>query len=93
MYWDTRFDRFLDISGVFQFIMYTAPGALILFLLFYLDIGTRFWVPVLLIWGVGALCHAIGYGAQAATIQINLSTEYTVGELKKLAASNELARG
>ena len=63
-------------------LFYIAPAAIILATIVILGVPDKYWTPVLVVYGIGALIHALVFGFQAISNQLVDNTKYAVGELK-----------
>jgi uncharacterized protein (DUF2062 family) len=48
-----------------------------------LGVPDKYWTPVLVVYGIGALIHALVFGFQAIVSQMTDLAKYAVGELKE----------
>lgn len=87
MNWDHSYDRFLGASAWLNALLYAGPSALLLAACWYWAVDDRLWVPLLLVYVVGAVAHLLGYGFMAVGVQIKNSTDYSVAELRKTLQS------
>ena len=51
----------------------------------YFEVGERFWLPVLMIYGIGAIAHILGFGLMALNMQIKVSTDLVIGRMNHRA--------
>ncbi len=79
---ETRFDSVISNIANFSALLYTIPAAFILTVIAILDVPSNYWTPILIIYGIGAITHGLGFGFQAANAQMKTSADYVVAELK-----------
>ncbi|MCP4319549.1 MAG: hypothetical protein GY789_27085 [Hyphomicrobiales bacterium] len=55
---------------------YGAPAVVLLAGMYILDVGTAWWTPVLIVYGIVALGNCIAYGFQSANMQMITISDY-----------------
>ena len=83
MAWETRHDSFISGTANFNALIYTIPAAIILAVIVILDVPSNYWTPILIIYGIGAISHMLGFGFQAVNAQMKTCTDYAVDALKE----------
>ena len=68
--WDTRYDKFLVLGSWLGAVYYAVPVAIILAVCRYTQVAEELWIPVLIIYFIGALAHQLNHGSMALNIQI-----------------------
>ncbi len=86
--WETKYDSFLFLSAGINVLISTIPAAIIFSVIVYFDIPSKFWTPILVIYGIGAIGHMLAIGFQSLNIQIKTCADYTVRELKEQFSGN-----
>lgn len=83
MRWEDHSGGFLAFSSFVNALVFILPAGVVLGLLVYFNVTTKFWLPVMLIYAIGAISQQLCYEIGAINIQIQLSSEYTVNELTR----------
>lgn len=78
------YDTFLKWSSWFNVVLAGAPAAIILAVFWYANVAEKFWIPVLIVYSIGAVAHMLNYGFMAVNIQTKVSTDSLINELKLL---------
>ena len=78
------YDTFISMGAWFAALLYGAPAAIILAVFWLADVPEKFWIPVLLIYLVGAVAHMMNYGFVAVNIQTKVSTDLMIDEIRLL---------
>lgn len=76
MKFDRDHDLFLSASAWFGVVIFILPGIVILAVLEFAEIPARFWMPLMLIYAVGAIAHMLNYGFQAINVQMKVLSDY-----------------
>ena len=82
---NTGYDAFLTLSGWANAAMYGGLAAVLLTLCWYFNVESRFWLPLLAIYGIGAIAHILGFGLMALNVQMKISTDIVVDRMNHLA--------
>jgi len=82
--WDKRYDKFLAGGSWFNAVYYAVPAAIILAVCWYTEVAEEFWIPVLIIYFIGAVAHQLNYGFMAINIQIKTSAGWTMEQMTLL---------
>ena len=81
---DTRYDKFLVVGAWINAVFYAVPAAIILAVCWYMQVAEEFWIPVLIIYFIGAVAHQLNDGFMALNIQIKTSTGWTMEQMTLL---------
>ena len=87
--WNTNYDKFLAWGSWLNAAFYAIPAATILTVCWYLEVADEFWVPVLIIYLIGAVAHLLNYGFMSVNIQIKTATDSLVNEIRLLMITLE----
>ena len=82
MAWETKHDSFIGMAANLNVAIYTIPAAIILAVIAIFDVPSKYWTPILAIYGIGAISHMLGFGFQATNAQMATCTDHAVAELK-----------
>ena len=82
--WDTRYSKFLAWGSWLDVIYYAVPAAIILAVCWYTQVAEEFWIPVLIIYFIGAVAHLLNHGMMALNIQIKISTDRAMEQMTLL---------
>lgn len=82
--WDTSYDKFLRLGSWISAVLYAVPAAIILAVCWYMEVAENLWIPVLIIYFIGAVAHQLNHGFMAVNIQIKTSTGWSMNEMKLL---------
>lgn len=88
---DEQYDRFLKFSSWLNVLYYTAPAAGILVMCWIVGVPEKFWIPILLIYFIGAVADQLCYGFQAVNIQIKTCTGWMRDEMASVVLAEQLA--
>jgi len=87
MNWEKGYDWFLSASAWFNVLLYATPAAALLAACWFFKVSDNLWVPLLLIYLVGALAHLLGFAFMALNVQIKVSAEHTAKQIALLGAT------
>ena len=90
MVWEEGNEKFLSLIAWVGSMIYTLPGIVLWVVLVIFDVPTAYWVPVLLLYAVGALSHQLAWGFQAINTQIKVSIDYALGVFEAQREANNL---
>ena len=79
---ETKFDSVISSTANISALLYIIPAVIILAVIAILGVPNYYWTPILIIYGIGAITHGLGFGFQAANAQMKTSVDYVVTELK-----------
>ena len=82
--WDTRYDKFLVLGSWIGAAYYAVPVAIILAVCRYTQVAEELWIPVLIIYFIGAVAHQLNHGSMALNIQIKTSAGWTMEQIMSL---------
>ncbi len=85
--WDTRYNKFLAWGSWLDVVYYAVPAAIILAVCWYTQVAEEFWIPVLIIYFIGAVAHLLSFGFMAVNIQIKTSAGWTMEKMALLMAT------
>jgi hypothetical protein len=75
---ETNYDGFLSLGSWYQAVFVGAPAAVILAGMYFFDVGSEWWTPVLVIYGFSAVGYCLSYGFMAVNLQITETARWTV---------------
>jgi len=81
--WNTRYDKFLIWGSWVNALIYALPLALLFSVVWYLGVPEKFWVLIFVIYLIGAIAHLLNYGFMALNIQIKVSTDLIIEQMKQ----------
>jgi hypothetical protein len=55
--WEKRYDKFLALSSWLNAALYAAPAAVVLAVCWYAHVNEKLWVPLLILYFIGAVAH------------------------------------
>lgn len=79
---DTWYEGAMAGTAWANMFIYAVPAAVLLAGLWAFGVNPNFWIPLLIVYSIGAVAHMVGYGFQASNAQIKISTDYVVDEFK-----------
>ena len=82
--WDTRYDKFVAWGSWLNAVLYAVPAAIILGVCWYTEVAEEFWIPVLIIYFIGAVAHLLNQGMMALNIQIKISMDRAMEQMTLL---------
>jgi hypothetical protein len=85
MHWRDHTNGELAFMAIFTGILDIAIGAVVLAVLSYFNVNSKFWTPVILIYAVGMLGQQLTYSVGAINVQIQATSEYILGLLRTRA--------
>ena len=78
-----KYDPFVGRMATGSALLYIVPAAIILATIVALDVPDKYWTPILVVYGIGALSHVLVFGFQALVDQMADAAKYAVDKLKE----------
>ena len=67
-------------------LIFGIPAAILLAIVVILDVPSNYWTPILIVYGIGAMSHVLGFGFEVLTRQIR---EVGMGQIRAVDAALE----